>query len=169
MGPDIEKLTQFLIAFSFVILIICIISVIDSIASYVLKAIALSSLCDIYNIDNKWIAWIPIFNYYLLLDIGERGAVYVFIPILQAILYVICLFTTSLTIAMITTWLFIGVSIWWMVVKFKAHKVIAKKLDTSSTLLNLGVFFPVFSTVAWSMMISRINKLTREEYFENYM
>lgn len=169
MGRDLEGIMEVLLAFAFILTIIYLIALVDTIVSYIIKALALRSLCDIYGMeDQKWVAWVPVYNYHLLLDIGERGSVYVFLPILQIILIIVRAFSTSLVAMRIMSVIILAVTIWWIVVRVQAYKVISKKLDTTPVWLNIGVFIPGFNMVAWAVMLNKISKLKREGYFTYY-
>lgn len=164
-----EELMQKLLYFSIFIYIFIILTFICVVLIYVFKAIALHKLCTIYNISEKWLAWIPILNYYLVLKLGERGVSYIFLPIVLWVLSVVGVTTESSAVMMIVGILQIVAGIWWMIIQIQSYQVICKKLDSGSGLFVAGVFFPIFMVFAWGLCMKNVYKLQSQGYFDNYL
>ena len=166
MGPQ-DEIIQRILALSAVIMGIAVIAFIITIIVYILKAIALTKLCEVYGIKEKWLSWVPIGNYYVILKIGERGVSYIFIPILQFILYLVTYTTDSPGVVIISSILILCCVISWMVIQIQAFQMIGKKLDMNSGWLVAGVFFNILHVVAWSLVIKRTYYLDNNGYFVN--
>ncbi len=156
--------------FSNFIIIAMYISVIPlAIAMYVFTGLALYKSAKLEGYNNKWLAWIPVINIYLLLKLGNKNPKYVWLTIINLILSIIFevfsgdgksynSFLDSIFVI-----LFVGISIFIIILIIQVYWHISNKYDLNPAWFILGMFISIFSLVAYIIWFNKLRKLEKEK------
>ncbi|MGV2804713.1 hypothetical protein GNF85_13715 [Clostridium perfringens] len=153
----------------FLIMTISILVIPLAIAIYVFTGLALYKAAKLEGYNKKWLAWIPVIDMYLLFKLGNKNPKYVWLSIINLMLAIV--FEVFIDngqnysgfLDSIFVILFIGTSIFIIVLTIQSYLYIANKYNINPAWFILGMFISIFSLVAYIIWFNKLRKLEKEK------
>lgn len=120
--------------------------------SYVFMALALSSAAEIEGIDNKWFAWVPLLNVFMLLKLGNKSSKYIWVFIATMIVGLLANYSGSILIIIVNMVL----SIWAIVIQIQAYSNLSNKYEMNSVWFIVGIFIAPVMMVAFIILYKKV-------------
>ncbi|MDZ4994550.1 hypothetical protein GNF80_16530 [Clostridium perfringens] len=152
----------------FLIITISILVIPLAIAIYVFTGLALYKTAKLEGYNKKWLAWIPVIDMYLLFKLGNKNPKYVWLSIINLMLSIVFeVFIDNVQnysgfLDSIFVILFIGTSIFIIVLTIQSYLYIANKYNINPAWFILGMFISIFSLVAYIIWFNKLRKLEKE-------